>query len=84
MPGVDQQALRAAADAYASARREHDTAKAGAEAAHRALEASPETIEYQIDWNVARREEVAAAWRLRQAEEAYRTAGGYLADEEDG
>jgi hypothetical protein len=83
MPGVDQRALRAAAEAYAASRREYQVAKAAAEAAYERLQASPETIEYQIDWNVARREEAAAAGWLRQAEQGYREAGGYLADEDE-
>lgn len=83
MSRVDQAALRAAADAYDAARRKYEAAKAAAEAAYERLQASPETIEYQIDWNVARREEAAVAWRLKQAEEAYRKAGGYLADRDD-
>jgi len=83
MPGVDQRALRAAAEAYSAARHDHQAAQAAAEAAWERLEASPETLEYQIDWNAARREEAAAAWRLKQAEEAYRRAGGYVADSEE-
>jgi hypothetical protein len=83
MSGVDQQALRAAAEAYAEARREYAAAKAAAEAAYACLQASPETIEYQIDWNVARRDEAAAAWHVKQAEESYRSAGGYVADEHE-
>jgi hypothetical protein len=79
MPEVDPRALRAAADAYAAARADYETVKADADAAYERLETSPETIEYQIGWNVACREEAAAAWRLERAEEAYRKAGGHLA-----
>ncbi len=83
MSGVNQRALRVAAERYVAARREYRAAKAVAEAAYDRLQASPETIEYQIDWNLTRREEAAAAWRLEQAGEAYRNAGGYLPDEEE-
>jgi len=34
---------------------------------------------YQIDWNVARRQEAAAAWRMKETEEWHRKAGGYVA-----
>lgn len=77
MPGVDQRALRVAAGAYSAARSEYDAAKAAADETYERLQASPETIEYRIDWNVARRDEAAAAWRLKVAEERYLTAGGY-------
>ncbi|HTX12600.1 MAG TPA: hypothetical protein VME22_28545 [Solirubrobacteraceae bacterium] len=79
MSEFDSQVLRAASDAYLVARREHDAATAAADAAYDRLQASPETLEYQIDWNVARRAEAAAAWRLERARTAYRQAGGYLA-----
>jgi hypothetical protein len=82
MTGVDQQALRAAADAYAAARADYEAVKAAADAAYERLEGSPETIEYQIDWNLARREEAAAAWRFKQAEDSYLGAGGYVAGDE--
>ena len=64
-------------------RRESEAASAVADAAYERLQASPETIEYQVDWNVARREEAAAGWRLRQAEERYRRAGGYVANSDE-
>jgi hypothetical protein len=83
MPGVDQQALRVAADSYRTARQQYAAAKVAAHTAYQRLQASPETLEYQIDWNVTRREEAAAAERLRQAAEAYRKAGGYLSDEDE-
>jgi hypothetical protein len=79
MSEADQRALRAAAAAYTGARREYDRARTAAQSAHDRLEASPETLEYQIDWSVARRAEADAAWRLERAEEAYRQAGGYVA-----
>ena len=44
----------------------------------------PDTVEYQIDWNVARRQEAAAAARARQTEREYVKAGGYaLTDPEE-
>ena len=81
MTGADQRALRAASDAYWAARREYETARAATDATYDRLHASPETIEYQIDWQVARREDAAAAGRLRRAEAEYRNARGYLADD---
>jgi len=83
MPGVDQRVLRAAADAYAAARANYEAVKAGADAAYERLERSPETIEYQIDWNVLRREEAAAASRFKRAEESYLRAGGYVASDDE-
>jgi hypothetical protein len=83
VPGVDQQLLRAAADAYAAARVDYEAVKRAADAAYERLEASPETIEYQIDWNVTRREEASAAWRFKQAEKSYLRAGGYVAGDEE-
>ena len=79
MSESDQRALVAAADAYVAARRDYEHAVTDAAAAYERLEASPDTLEYQIDWNLARRAEADAAWRLERAAEAYRTAGGYLA-----
>jgi hypothetical protein len=78
MSGIDQRVLDAAADAYAAARREFEGATSAADQTYERLQASPETIEYQIDWNVARREEAAAASRVKEAEERYRKAGGYV------
>ncbi|HTP18743.1 MAG TPA: hypothetical protein VMJ65_04015 [Solirubrobacteraceae bacterium] len=78
MSGIDQRVLDAAADAYAGARREYERATLAAGQTYERLQASPETIEYQIDWNVARREEAAAAWRVKEAEERYCKAGGYV------
>ena len=83
MSGVDQRALRAAADAYSATRSEYEAAKAAADQAYERLQASPETIEYQIDWNVARREEAAAAWRVKEAEARYRRAGGYVRESDE-
>lgn len=79
MSEANQRSLRAAADAYAVARADYEAAKADSDAAYDRLEASPATLEYQIDWNVARRAEAAAALRFSQAEEAYRGAGGHVA-----
>jgi hypothetical protein len=83
MPGVDQQALRAAADAYAAARADYEAVKDAADAAYERLEASPDTLEYQIDWNVTRREEASAASRFKRAENSYLRAGGYVARDEE-
>jgi hypothetical protein len=83
MSAVDQRALRAAAEACAVARHQHRAAKDDAAVAYDRLQASAETIEYQIGWNVARREEAGAAWRLKQAEDAYRAAGGYVHDSDE-
>ena len=83
MPKRDQRALGATADAYLAARQDHEHAVTAAAAAYERLEASPDTLEYQIDWNLARRAEADAAWRLERAEEAYRKAGGYLAGPDD-
>jgi len=80
MPGVDQRALRIAAEAYRAARREYEAAKAAADASYERLEASRETFEYKADWLQTRRHEAEAAWRLEQAKRAYREAGGYVAD----
>jgi hypothetical protein len=80
----DRRALRAATEAHAAARVELELAQHEAEAAWARLEASPDTIEYQIDWNIARRREAAAVAQARQTERAYTRAGGYaLADPED-
>jgi hypothetical protein len=79
MSEPDQRALRAAADAYDAARQEYENARTAADTAYDRLHASPETLEYQIDWNVSRRAEAAAANRLERAEQAYREAGGYIA-----
>ena len=79
MSEPDQRALRAAADAYVAARQEYENARTAADSAYDRLHASPETLEYQIDWNVSRRAEAAAANRLQRAEQAYREAGGYIA-----
>ncbi len=83
MSRVDQRALRSAGDAYAAARRNYEAAQATANRAYERLQASPETLEYQIDWNVARRREAAATWRVKAAEEHYRKAGGYLAETDE-
>lgn len=84
MSRPDQRALRGAAEAQAAARAELALAKREAEAAWARLQANPDTIEYQIDWNVARRHEAAAVTRATQAERDYIKAGGYaLTDPED-
>jgi len=80
---ADQRALLTAADAYAAERDRYRAAKDRAAATYEHLQASPETIEYQIDWNVARRGEAAAAWKVKQAEDAYRRAVGYVADSDE-
>jgi hypothetical protein len=80
MSGIDPRALRVAAEAYVAARRDQEAAKAACDAAYERLEASRDTLEYEIDWETARREEAAAAWRLRRAEETYHRAGGYVAN----
>ena len=83
MPGVDQQELRRAAAAYTAARREYEAVTAATDAAYERLEASPETFEYKSDWSQARRHEAEVAGRLKQAEERYREAGGYVADRDE-
>jgi hypothetical protein len=75
--------LRVAADAYRDARQEYAAAEAAAETAYERLQTSRETVEYRGGWIAARREEAAAAWRLKNAEEAYRGAGGYVGDKGD-
>ncbi|HTU78561.1 MAG TPA: hypothetical protein VMF09_07360 [Solirubrobacteraceae bacterium] len=74
---IDKLALRAAASDYATAARECDAAQDAANRAYRRLEASPDTLEYQIAYSDARKREAAAALRKRQAAEAYLAAGGY-------
>jgi len=76
MSEANQRLLHAAAVAYAAARADYEAAQAASNAAYERLEASPETLEYQIEWNVVRRAEAAVALRLSRAEEAYRDAGG--------
>ena len=83
MSGVDQRVLRTAAAAYAAARSEYEAAKTAADQAYERLQASPDTIEYQIDWNITRREEAAAAWRVQEAQARYRAAGGYVRDSDE-
>jgi hypothetical protein len=80
MRAVGQRARRAAAEAEACAvaRDQHRAAEGDAAVSYDRLQASAETIEYQVGWNVARREEAGAAWRLKQAEDVYRAAGGYV------
>ena len=80
MAGVDDWALRIAAEAYTAASLEYEAAKAAADAAYERLEASPDTFEYKADWFRTRRHESEVAWRLKQAEQTYREAGGYVAD----
>jgi hypothetical protein len=82
LPRTDEPTLRAAAEAFVLAREEYEAAKRDAEAAYERLEARPDTIEYRIDWNLACKHEAECAWRLREARETYRKAGGYLAYEE--
>ena len=62
--------IRELAEAVAELRR----AEAAAQAAWTRLEASPSTLEYQVEWSLARREEAAAAGRLKRAREADRSA----------
>jgi hypothetical protein len=50
-------------------------AEAAGQAAWTRLEASPATLEYQIEWSVARREEPAAADRLIRARQAAAAPG---------
>ncbi|MGO9820218.1 MAG: hypothetical protein ACLPTJ_06165, partial [Solirubrobacteraceae bacterium] len=76
---VDQRQLRAAADAYAAARDEVRVARNLADAAWVRLQASQDTLEYQIDWSSASKREAAAVARLEAAKAAYRDAGGYAA-----
>ena len=47
-------------------------AEAAAQRAWTRLETSPDTLEYQVDFQVARREEATAATRLREAQEIQR------------
>ena len=79
MRRVDQRQLRVAADAYAAARDEVRVARKLADAAWVRLQASQDTLEYQIDWSSASKREAAAAARLEAAKAAYRDAGGYAA-----
>ncbi|HUA47990.1 MAG TPA: hypothetical protein VMA77_22320 [Solirubrobacteraceae bacterium] len=79
-----QSALHAAADAHAAACAQLELAQRDAEAAWDRLQASPDTIEYQIDWNLARRHEAAALAKVTEAERRYIRAGGYaLTDPEE-
>jgi hypothetical protein len=75
--------VRAAAEAYASARAELQAAHQQADAAWTRLQASPDTLEYQIDWSEARRHEAALAARVAAAEREYVRVGGYARDEPD-
>ena len=81
---MSQRRLRAAAEAYATTRDEYRAAEEAANAAYRQLEASPDTLEFQIDWSEARKREAAAAWRMKDAEKALREAGGYARVEPGG
>jgi hypothetical protein len=80
---IDQRRLRAAADAYAAACEDYRRLADAAAAVYRRLEASPGTIEYQIEWSQARRAEAAAAARRARAERLHRAAGGYARRDED-
>jgi hypothetical protein len=80
---VDQRVLRAAAAGYVAARDRYRDAKDAAAAAHDRLQASRDTLEYEIGWNLACKQEAHAAWRLKQAEAAYRAAGGYVDDSDE-
>jgi hypothetical protein len=82
-PTEVEYALSSAADVYAVARRGYELAVTAATAAYERLEARPDTLEYHINWNVARRAEADTAWRLKRAEDAYREAGGYIAGPDD-
>jgi hypothetical protein len=68
--------VRSAVDAYLVARREHSEAEAAATAAWERYESNPDSIEYTIDWHVARRHEAEVALNAREATEALRRAGG--------
>jgi hypothetical protein len=76
-------ALQVAADAYAAASAECKDASDAADAAYERLQASPDTLAYQIDWTETRKREAAAVFNKRTAAIAYRLAGGHLADERD-
>lgn len=65
-----QASQRASEELRARARRDYERALAASALAYERLEASPDTIEYQIDWNLARLHEAAAARRLAQADGA--------------
>jgi hypothetical protein len=73
----DRHRLPAAAEAHAAARAQRDLAERRAQAAWDRLQASPHTIEYQIDWSIARRGEAAAEAKVAQTERDYLRAGGY-------
>ena len=81
MVGIDDGALRAAADAYAAAREECRVAEVATNAAYERLDANPESLEFQIDCDEARKREAAAALRTRRAKRAYIEAGGYEDDD---
>lgn len=74
---LDQGALRAATEAYKIARVDLRAARAQTNAVWTRLQASPDTLEYQIGWSTARRHEAAAASHLVDTERAYVSAGGY-------
>jgi hypothetical protein len=59
-------------------------AEDAADAAYRRLEAGSDTLEYQIDWDVARRRAAAAAANMTRAERALVDAGGYADDDAKG
>lgn len=75
--------LQAAADTYAAASADCKDASDAADAAYERLRASPDTLEYQIDWTETRGREATAVFNKRAAAIAYRLAGGHLADERD-
>jgi hypothetical protein len=75
--------LRSARDEYAAARADRAGASDAADAAYERLQASPDTLEYQIAWSEARKREAAAVFRERTAHVAYRLAGGTPADVHD-
>jgi hypothetical protein len=68
--------VQSAVDAYLTARREHAEAEAAANAAWERHEWNPDSIEYTIDWHVARRHEAEMALKAREATEVLRRAGG--------
>jgi len=76
-------ALQVAADAYAAASAECKAASDAADAAYERLQASPDTLEHQIDWAETREREAAATFRMCTAVIAYRLAGGDVADQCD-
>lgn len=80
---VDQRTLQAAAEACAAPRDQSWAAKDHASAVYDRLQASPDTIEYRIEWTSRAGDEAAAAWTCKQAADAYHGAGGYAPDTDE-